>query len=413
MKKRNLLKKIASVTLAATMFLSLMTVTANAGAVLLDPAEGDICTQDNSYVTQVKDPETGIITGRNIVASGITSAVTVSKTEDNSFRYRTYALNADKKYAFSGPFARFKNNHIWEFDFCFNNAAPAKPSSGGGFYIRFGSHWANEINFTRFDDTKYYVGWNTNSLNSGNDRIISAANTSSLWAGSVYSLEANKTYRLRIEADLRNDRLYVTFTNPNLAITQDAEGKPVYTKLDAPQWDNPNIYTKTTTNDYSKYSLGFTQSDLASMTNGANRLNILIQARADSNLTLSNEKFYIDKFVNTTPEITTDGSKVTATTNAVNITGFNYTANLCTLLCGVYTADDKLVASDINTPYVQSAVAMEANEYSAEADITKLADGTYKVKAFVWNSINKMQPYDNCLVENTLTITDGVAAITE
>ena len=79
----------------------------------------------------------------------------------------------------------------------------------------------------------------------------------------------------------------------------------------------------------------------------------------------------------------------------------------------MYTADDKLVASDINTPYVQSAVAMEANEYSAEADITKLADGTYKVKAFVWNSINKMQPYDNCLVENTLTITDGVAAITE
>lgn len=55
------------------------------------------------------------------------------------------------------------------------------------------------------------------------------------------------------------------------------------------------------------------------------------------------------------------------------------------------------------------------SEYSTSIDLSTLdlADGIYTVKAFVWNNFDNMNPYANSYVEKTLTVSGGVATLSE
>lgn len=402
------MKKLLSILLVSVLSLSMFAVTASAdNVILLDPQQGDVLTKDlstdTSYFTHTIDDTTGLVTGRTIDASSVTTATTIAKHENNTFNYRTFS-STTSPYTFDGGSARFKNNFTWEFDFNFS-LPPATGGTNGAFQILFGDNWSNAIQILSVssDTSKYYIRWGDSRDNALT--AISAPDSGGWWyAASKYNLEKDKTYRLKIEVDVRNNMIYTTFTNPYVTVVNGT-----VTKLDAAEWDNPNIYTKTTSTN-SSLSLGFTQSELSAVQSATNRLKVVLQPKSGIKLETSNEKFYIDRFWSMTPEVATDGSSVTATANVINVTNFKYYAYMPALICAVYK-DDQLVSYDKSMPYASATATLTDYNYTASVDTTELADGTYTVKAFVWNTLDKMQPYDNCLVEKTLTVSGGVATL--
>ena len=393
------MKKLLSVLLVLVLSFSILAVTVSAdNMVLLDPQAGDINTTNATYITQEKDSN-GVFTGRTIDASSIASVTTVAKAEDNSFVYRNFSQN-DSGYGFDGGSARFKNNFTWEFDFSFDKL-PATTGDAGCFYIQFGSAWQNAIKFWAVSATDYYVRWASNS----NDYVISAISSSNIWNGGAFMLKAGNTYHIKFEVDVRKGLTHVTFTNPYVEVNEDGSFKQ---KLSQPAGEGVKIFTKTTT---STSALGATQTtSLADIKTGWKRVNVVMQAKSATKLTLSNEKFYIDRFWSMPPELSVDGNNVTATANAINITNFKYYATMPSLLLAVYNGDE-LVDYGKNSPYAEGTETLTDYKYSATVE--NLADGTYTVKAFVWNNLDKMQPYDNCLVEKTLTVSGGVATLSE
>ena len=216
-------------------------------------------------------------------------------------------------------------------------------------------------------------------------------------------LKAGNTYHIKFEVDVRKGLTHVTFTNPYVEVNEDGSFKQ---KLSQPAGEGVKIFTKTTT---STSALGATQTtSLADIKTGWKRVNVVMQAKSATKLTLSNEKFYIDRFWSMPPELSVDGNNVTATANAINITNFKYYATMPSLLLAVYNGDE-LVDYGENSPYAEGTETL--TDYKYTATVENLADGTYTVKAFVWNNLDKMQPYDNCLVEKTLTVSGGVATI--
>lgn len=400
------MKKLFSVLSAAVLSLSVLAVTASAdGMVLLDPYPGDIITNNPTYITDVKDSN-GIVTGRVIDASTITASTTLAsaeqdETKENTYlRYRNYAHN-DSGYGFDGGTARFKNNFVWEFDFNFESL-PSTDGDGGCFFIQLGGNWQNAVKFIKYADAQtYYIQWGSHTDTNG--KYISMLESSNNWKASGFALEPGKTYHLKFEADVRKDKLHVTFTNPYVQMNSDGSFNK---KLTEPAGEGVQIFTKTTTGTS---ALGATQTTaLDDIKTGWKRVNGKITAKSAAKLTLSNEKFYIDSFYSMPPEISVEGNKVTATGNAINITNFKHNATMPSLVLAVYK-DNELVAYSENSPYAEGTNTL--TDYNYSTVIENLPDGTYTLKAFVWNNLDKMQPCENCLVEKTLTVSGGAAAL--
>ena len=396
------MKKVLCMMIVLVLALGTLCVSVSADKVkLIAPQRGDIRTTSD-YITDVKDESTDIINGRVIDASGITAATTLATNNNaNGILYRE-VLNSGEGYKFSGGSKRFKNNWSWEFDFKLDKL----PNIGdnGSFYIQIGDAWQNAIKFWATNinttETKYYLRWGGGT---GGTEKISGGDP--YYSASKPLLRAGCTYHIKIEADLINGKIYTTFTNPY--VTKDASGNWVLNETPAAEGTEVWTFSSVSPNAFTKYT-----DTLADITTAYKLPYITIAAKSAVKLTLSNEKFYIDRYINTKPEITVENGVLKATTNSVNITNSVYTSNLPTVILGVYNDSNKLMAAYKTANTTESGTAScVAYPYSAEVNVSSLDNGTYTVKAFVWNSVDEMQPYPNCLAEKTLTVTGGVGTL--
>ena len=380
------MKKLLSILLVLIVSFSILTVSAD-NVTLRSPVQCDLVLGSDSYVTAVKDAN-GVITGRTIDASKA-SSTTIASVAGGTFKIRPVNVAEDGTYTFGGSTAQIKTSFVWQFDFSF---AGDIPNSIDKFRLQFSSKWNNKLYFVSLDDTHYYIQWSSTP-----DGYVNEMNKSTL--ESKYVLEEGKTYRMKIEVNLETDKVYVTFVNPYV----DADGN-----VNAePNWNN--AYTRTTTGKNA--SLGFSLPTAADVKNTNNRFPITFQDLTNKvQITTSNETFYMDRIHVVAPELSVEANSVKATANAINIPDYGYYGKLPTLFCAVYK-DNKLVDFEMNSPYVNGLRALTDSKYSAVVE--GLEDGTYKVKAFVWNSVDKMLSYDNCSVEKTLTVADGVAKLSE
>ena len=382
------MKKLLSMLLVFVLLLSMLAVTVSADNVTLrSPVQCDLVLGSDSYVTPSKDSN-GVITGRTIDATKA-SSTTLASVAGGTFKIRPVNVAEDGTYTFGGSTAQIKTSFVWQFDFSF---AGDIPNSIDKFRLQFSSKWNNKLYFVSLDDTHYYIQWSSTP-----DGYVNEMNKSTL--ESKYVLEEGKTYRMKIEVNLETDKVYVTFVNPYV----DADGN-----VNAePNWNN--AYTRTTTGKNA--SLGFSLPTAADVKNTNNRFPITFQDTTNKvQITMSNETFYMDRIHVVAPELSVEANSVKATANAINIPDYGYYGKLPTLFCAVYK-DNKLVDFEVNSPYVNGLRALTDSKYSAVVE--GLEDGTYKVKAFVWNSVDKMLSYDNCSVEKTLTVADGVATLSE
>lgn len=382
------MKKILSMLLVLILSFSVLAVTASADNVTLrNSVQCDLVLGSDSYVTTVKDSN-GVITGRTIDASK-TSSTTLASVAAATFKVRPVNVSEDGTYTFGGASSQIKTNFIWQFDFSLEGSVP---SSIDVCSLQFSKQWNNKLYFVALDDTHYYIQWS-----SAPDGYVNELDRSTL--ESKYVLEEGKTYRMKIEVNFETDKVYVTFTNPYL----DADGNV----KDEADWNN--AYTRTTTGKNA--SLGFSLSSADDVKNTNNRFPITLVDKSNGiQMTMSNETFYMDRLYAITPTLSVSGNSVTANANAINIPNYGYYGNLPTVLCAVYK-DNKLADLSVNAPYAKGLAALTDSEYSATVE--NLEDGEYTVKVFVWNSFNKMLSYDNCRVEKTLTVTDGVAVLGE
>ena len=173
------------------------------------------------------------------------------------------------------------------------------------------------------------------------------------------------TYHLKIEVDVRNQKIYTTFTNPYVTWADNA-----WTLNDTPATAGEKVWTFESVGPAAFTSCTGSLTDI--MTAGT-KLNATLKAKGPSKITLSNEKFYIDKYCTTAPELMSAGRTVAAMAHSVNITNFNF-SNVKTplLVCAVYDTDGKLVAYNINQPIVETMTALADNEADALVDCLSL-----------------------------------------
>ena len=73
-----------------------------------------------------------------------------------------------------------------------------------------------------------------------------------------------------------------------------------------------------------------------------------------------------------------------------------------------------MVRSGIKDTQINSMTGFKAYDYSTVLyKLDSLQNGTYTVKAFLWNTADKMVAYPNCLVEKTLTVTNGTVTMAD
>lgn len=376
------MKKLLSSLVILVLSLSVLTVTASAdNVVLLDPVKGDLVKWNNA-ITYTYD-EDGYVSGRTITTTSATifanSTSSANATKYGGIQYRTAYESSDGSMVRGTPQSYWKNNFTWEFDFKFTdiNSGVAPNSAINCFDLLFsdssGNYWQNMIRFyMNKNQTQYNVRW---AGSSG----ISSSNPAAC------ELEVGKTYHLKIEADLRSGKgIYATFTNPETGYSRTSKSPLMLPNLPI----NNNILTDS--------------------------VPTIMRTNCALSLELSNEKFYVDRFVAKTPQITCEDNTIKVSADAVNITDLKYWTYPPTLLCAVYDNENKLVASNKNNHYISNGIdSLGTYSYSTDVSVENLADGTYTVKAFVWNDLDKIQPYDNCLVEKTLTISGGAAVLSE
>lgn len=407
------MKKVLSLLLAGTMTFGAAAITASAEkAAIFYPQQCDINTTDeNPYITQVRD-ENGVITGRTIDATEITAATELARTDVSTptFNYRVNVPKGDGTYAFGGSTQRLKNNFSWEFDFCVDEL-PTTTGTDGAFVIQIGNAWQNAIMLWSKDgmltngeaEKKCYLRWGGGS---GTSYRISGGDE--YYTASVPILRQGCTYHLKIEVDVRNQKIYTTFTNPYVT---NVDNK--WTLNDEPAAEGENVWTFESVGPANFTSC---TCNLADITNASTKLNVTLKAKGPVKITLSNEKFYIDKICTTAPELMAAGKTVAATIHSVGITNFNFSKVKTPLVvCAVYDADGKLAAHNMTQTTVETMTALEDNSDDALVDCSSLADGTYTVKAFVWgglSGINDMNPiYSHA--EKVLTIADGELTLSD
>lgn len=360
---------------------------------MVDPGKGDVCSHNTAnIINRYANTEKSIdITGRTITYAGgsglsITPIVYKLPYQTSSGGWQGMAASS-----------YWKNNFTWEFDFKYTEL----PAAGKDFFILIGSnaapYWKNKIQFIRAEsgDT-YRLQWGGTASGVTTDpaQSISSPDKDS-WNTEKYGLKVNETYHLKIEADLANSgKVYITFTNPNVT----DENNAAYTKLTE-----------------SPYSVGDVYTAVSDWVNAGKYSNVMFKCNAALTLELSNEAFYMDRFRATVPSAALDGNKITVSETVVNTTNTAYWIKAPLLVGAVYDSTGKIVRTGYNDVQPASGFpALGQHDYSTVLyDLDKLANGTYTFKAFLWNSFKAMTAYPNCLVEKTLTVTNGTVTMAD
>lgn len=359
---------------------------------MLDPRKGDMYVNSNNvkdYQYEDTAHKAGI-KGRTITSD---AAVSIKP-----FTFRTPYTTSSGTFMGSNPSQYWKNNFTWEFDFKLTEL----PDIGAGksFYIYIGSEpntgteWKSTLKFISAKEGTYRLSW------AGTDGSADAAKKQSISSPTIaeldqepYVLKLNETYHLKIEADLSDTgKVYVTFKNPNCLI----EGKP---------------YTKTTERTMPVSQVYSSKADVTDNNKYAN-----IMMRCDSKITmeLTNEEFYMDRFRATAPELTLNGGQMTVNETVISTNPVTYWVKPPMLVGAVYDSTGKMVRSGIKDTQINSMTGFKAYDYSTVLyKLDSLQNGTYTVKAFVWNTADKMVAYPNCLVEKTLTVTNGTVTMAD
>ena len=370
------MKKLLSVLLVLVLSFSMLAVTASADNVLLlDPIRGDlIIPNGEGFITTTLGSD-GYISGRTFKTTETTGKTFANGTNKiGHLSYKAGYTSATTGEVVKGDAKPYWDNSFsWEFDFNLKSLKLGTNSQSYFFDILFGTASSPGFNnmirfYPNSSGNKYTVRW------FGNYPISSASAT-------TYDLDLNKIYHLKIEADLRNDRyMYVTFTNPETGFTKTTKSPCAI----------PEVFLSDGT------------------------LNTVLRNNSGAiEFELTNEKFYMDRFTVSGATVAYSNNEITASASATNTTGTTYYTRIPILISAIYNSNDELIAYDYNNEYVAGIPSKTAHNYSTTMSTTDLPNGTYTVKAFVWNNLDKMQPYDNCLVEKTLTVSGGVATLSE
>lgn len=392
MKKAN--KLVGMLAVAALTIGAFASAAGAAGNIkMVDPRKGDICVSSNNVKNyQYEDTAHKVgIQGRTITSD---TAVSIKQ-----FTFRTPYITSSGTFMGSNPSKIWKNNFTWEFDFTLTEL----PDKGAdkSFYIHIGpdstidsAWWKSTLKFISAKDGTYRLSWG------GTDGSADAAKKQSISSPTIaeldkepYVLKQDKTYHLKIEADLSDTgKVYVTFTNPDCLI----EGKP---------------YTKTTERTM---PVSQVYSSLADVTDNTKYTNIMMVCSSKITMELTNEEFYMDRFRATTPELTLNSGQMTVKETVVSTNPVTYWVKPPMLVGAVYDSTGKMVRSGIKDTQINSMQGFTAYDYSTVLyKLDSLPNGTYTVKAFVWNSADKMLAYPNCLVEKTLTVANGTVTMAD
>lgn len=407
------MKKILSSMLSLALLLGTFTAAVHAETptcttnhiTMIDPVLGDIYTKNQTHLdtyyedgTQAADYqviEDKLSSSKRITKLHITTSgkidnelgnyiLSTSNTEGNRrMRYRVY--NDDG--TLSAPLWNIQNNFVWEFDLKVDNLA-----SNQGLNILLGnssgSSWRNQIrilanSYTKTEDARYAVRWYGVDGSTVTKQFTISGDSDS----NSYQLLFGETYHLKIEADVRNNQLYVTFSG-------NVNGEDYVSKNDkAP----------------------FQMDTAANIEKDDYILPYKISTTGAVDITFDNMAFFVDRFSAKTPTLTAGNGSVTASTQVKNTTNTNYT-NIAppSIIAAVYKQNGELVKCSVTEGAGDFDYGVSTERTAVVDGLGGLADGTYKVKAFIWNSLNRtsgLKAYDNALVEKTATVSGGTITL--
>ncbi len=403
------MKKILSSMLSLALLLGTFTAAVHAETptcttnhiTMIDPVLGDIYIKNGAHLdtyyedgTQADDNKviegkldsSKRITKLKITTTGpsnndLGSYLTTSEG-DRRLRYRVY--NDDG--TLSTPLWNIQNNFVWEFDLKVDNLASTQ-ALNILLGINTNNLYRSQIRilankYTNVEDARYCVRWY-------GDASTTEQHTGGMISGSTvndYFLKFGETYHLKIESDVRGNRTYATFTG----IVNGEEF--TNTNYRAPE----AIYNSGEFTD--DYILPYKIS-----TSGA------------ADITFDNMAFFVDRFSAKTPTLTAGNGSVTASTQVKNTTNTNYT-NIAppSIIAAVYKQNGELVNCSVTEGAGDFEYGVSTERTAVVDGLEGLADGTYKVKAFIWNSLNRtsgLKAYDNALVEKTATVSGGTITL--
>lgn len=425
---KNFKKFVNLLIVSAMAFSTAVTVSAADNVTLIDPVDANIAFPTAKLgISGAEDSNIASVTniytdsGENVKVTGRTINVTnqsgIVYFGDRLLYNAYYYSNSQNKYVCDANNYNFKSNFTWEFDFELDTL----PQKDKQFIIEMGKYgdsnsWKNAMKFQLVNDNNYYLVWGSTGTNDSvfiSNPIISntVAPTND---EKKYLLKTDTTYHLKLEADLeKTGKLYVTFTNPTI----DSDGNPLT--------DGATPYTRTTV---APLALPVT-TDVSTFTtntwNDTTRANIKVYSKGPITINMSNESFKMDRFRTGVPtmEITGENNdQIKASAQFANITKTTLYCNAPTLICAAYSEDNKMVRmnsvnllSDTDSSNKMNALTL--NSYSTTLyDMSTLANGTYTVKAFMWNKMlgdDSLKMYGDAYAEKTITVTDGVVSVVD
>lgn len=337
---------------------------------LYDPVKGDICLWSSDagygYVTNTYTDEENLvgITGRTISYSGTASL------SSGTLKYKTPYVNSNGVLTNISSRSYWKNNFSWEFDFKLTKLPSSTDAWNKCFQFLIGSNWNNMIQFVAKDEETYYLRWGGGKDNNSiSGKYLTTTGTD------IYDLKINKTYHLKIEADLVDTgNVYVTFTNPGLII-------------DGETFERVSV---------SPYPLTV-YSELKDFSDSGKYADFQFKCNSPVSVELSNEEFYVDRFrtVSPTMEFGDDSkSQLKVSASVVNTTPAAFGTRPPALICSVYDKDGVLVKIGCNNNFVGEGIASLAQyDYSVTlSDMDKLSGDDYTVKTFLWNNTSELVP---------------------
>ena len=274
-----------------------------------------------------------------------------------------------------GNISRIKGNFVYEFDFMASKIDKIIFWIGGQQTMVFGRY--------RTTDVYYIYAAADNSILSPSASIVGSGKTEQMF-------QLDKWYTMKMEGDMsQGGKIYITVTDSN--------------------GSEPAVYEGVINNN----NITYTEEEAISADKS---YGIQWGNSGECNFTIKNEKFTYDSYFTESPEIAVENGTVSAKTTFYNLAPINNNPTPY-VVCAVYGSDGSLKAYKANSataPSMAGGVYPKGkSDVSCTAAIDQaLDDGTYTVKAFVWNSFDKLMPYKPS-VTKTIKVENGAASVTE
>ena len=382
------MKKVLSMFLAIVVVMSALSVAASAEdvdtSVLVQPVRCYMMgLGGGAKISNVKSADGKEITGHVLSLTGAASEVSTSETKFCFYN------ESGKTFA---PGYYPKNNFVWDFDIRVDTLSDQAYIAIGWNGAKADGKWytGDRIRFFKHnsDATKYGIRWNDNKA---------GISSTDMWHA---GLTLGETYHMTVKADILGRKIYTEFETKTIVDGKNVIVKSVHDMgldLDpSKNYDNDTLYDA---------NAGGSNAIFSFKSGG----------KGTYNMTVSNEKLYYDKMLAKTPVISLDGNNVKLEQGIKNV--WNENADAVYTILAVYDSDGRFVTNlTQNSGSSNSGKVWGWAPYTETIsyDTSALADGTYTVKAFVWNSFDSetgLRPFSNAYAEKTLTISNGTAAI--